>query len=103
MNKVTAGLVCVSLTVVVIVAESRQVTFDDDAVGQLPKGFVFGHTQKEGKPGRWVVQQDADGKFLAQLDSDATRNRFPIAVLSDVSASDVDLSVRFRPMSGRVD
>ena len=42
-------------------------------------------------------------KFLAQTDPDSTRLRFPVAVLKNVTAADVDLSVRFRPISGRVD
>jgi hypothetical protein len=29
--------------------------------------------------------------------------RFPVAVFTDLSTSDVDISVRFRPVSGRVD
>jgi hypothetical protein len=37
------------------------------------------------------------------VDADNTRARFPVAVLSDISAADIDLSVRFRPISGRVD
>jgi hypothetical protein len=31
------------------------------------------------------------------------RARFPVAVVRDISAADVDLSVRFKPISGRVD
>lgn len=84
-------------------AQTRKIDFEQDVVGQPPKTFAFGHTRKEGTPGRWITQQDAGGKYLAQLDADRTRNRFPIAVLSDVSAADVDVSVRFRPVSGRVD
>jgi hypothetical protein len=81
----------------------RTVDFEQDAVGQPPKGFVFGLTGKVGAPGRWVVQQEAGGKSLAQLDADRTNARFPVAVLADLSAADVDLSVRFKPVSGRVD
>jgi hypothetical protein len=40
---------------------------------------------------------------LAQLDADRTSARFPVAVLADIQTTDVDLSVRFRPVSGRVD
>ena len=54
-----------------------------------------------GKPGRWIVQADGTNKVLAQADPDSTRSRFPVAVLSDVTAADVDLSVRFKPISGR--
>jgi hypothetical protein len=49
------------------------------------------------------VQTEGANKYLAQVDSDNTRSRFPVAVVSDVNAADVDLSVRFKPVSGRVD
>jgi hypothetical protein len=91
------------LAAVGLSAQMRKVDFEQDPVAQPPKGFVFGHTKKEGAAGRWIVQQDASGRFLAQLDADRTRNRFPVAVLTDVSTANVDLSVRFRPVSGRVD
>jgi len=84
-------------------AESRKVDFSSDAVGQPPRGFSFGHTAKVGAPGRWVVQAEGTNTCLAQTDPDSTRARFPVAVLSDVTAADVDLSVRVRPVSGRID
>ena len=84
-------------------AENRTVDFTSDAAGQPPEGFSFGHTAKVGTPGKWVVQAEGTNKFLAQTDADSTRARFPVAVLSDLTAADVDLSVRFKPISGRVD
>ena len=82
---------------------TRKVDFSNDTVGQPPTGFEFGHTAQTGTPGTWVIQAEDSNKFLVQSDPDATRSRFPVAVLSDVSATDVDLSVRFKPVSGRVD
>jgi hypothetical protein len=102
MRKIFA-LLAVLLMSVATYAQVRKVDFEQDVVGQPPKGFVFGLTAKVGAPGRWVVQQEAGGKYLAQLDADRTNARFPVAVLSDLSAADVDLSVRFKPVSGRVD
>ena len=84
-------------------AETRTVDFDRDAPDQPPRGFEFGHTAVVGKPGHWVVQVDGTNKVLAQTDADATRARFPVAVISDLTAADVDLSVRFKPLSGQVD
>ena len=84
-------------------AASRTVDFSQDAINQPPTGFEFGHTAGVGRPGKWIVQAEGTNKFLAQTDADSTRSRFPVAVLSDVTAGDVDLSVRFRPISGRVD
>lgn len=91
------------VAVAVVGAQGRKVDFEQEAIGEAPKGFAFGQTRKVGTPGRWVVQQDGGGKYLAQVGADATRNRFAFAVLSDVSAADIDLSVRVRPVAGRVD
>ena len=103
MRFATTVLAAVIAAGMVAMAETRKVDFTADSVGQPPKGFAFGHTANVGAPGKWVVQEEGGDKFLAQTDADSTRSRFPVAVLSDVSAADVDLSVRFRPVSGRVD
>lgn len=87
----------------VALGETRKVDFAQDAVDQPPKGFEFGHTAGVGRPGKWVVQSDGSNKVLAQLDADRTGSRFPVAVIADVKAADVDLSVRFKPVSGQVD
>ena len=88
---------------VVVQGATRKVDFSDDVAGQPPKGFEFGYTAKAGAPGKWIVEAEGTNKYLAQVDADNTRARFPVAVVSDISAADVDLSVRFRPISGRVD
>ena len=88
---------------VVVQGARRKVDFSDDTVGQAPRGFEFGHTAQAGAPGKWIVEAEGGNKYLAQVDADNTRARFPVAVVSDISAADVDLSVRFRPISGRVD
>ena len=97
-----ALLIAVGATVMTHAA-TRKVDFNQDAVDQPPKGFEFAHTASVGKPGKWVVQSDGTNKVLAQTDADSTCSRFPVAVLADVTAADVDLSVRFKPISGRVD
>jgi hypothetical protein len=88
---------------VVVQGASRKIDFSDDLVGQPPQGFEFGYTAKAGTPGKWIVQAEGANKYLAQVDADNTRARFPVAVVLDISAADVDLAVRFRPVSGRVD
>ena len=94
---ITVGIAAMGQT------ETRKVDFTQDGLDQPPKGFDFGHTAGVGKPGRWVVQSDGTNKVLAQTDPDSTRSRFPVAVLAGITAADVDLSVRFKPVSGRVD
>ena len=97
------SLLILATATVVGYAASRTVDFAGDTVGQPPKGFVFGYTAKVGAPGTWVVQAEGTNQYLAQTNADATRSRYPVAVANDVSAADVDVSVRFRPVSGRVD
>jgi hypothetical protein len=82
---------------------TRKVDFSDDTVGGPPKGFEFGFTAEAGAPGKWVIEAEGSNQYLVQTDPDSTRSRFPVAVLSEVSAADLDLSVRFKPVSGRVD
>jgi hypothetical protein len=102
MRKTLAVLFIVGVAVMANAA-TRTVDFTQDTGDQPPKGFEFGHTANAGKPGRWIVQADGSNKVLAQTDPDSTRSRFPVAVLSDVTAVDVDVTVRFKPISGRVD
>jgi hypothetical protein len=84
-------------------ADSRTIDFSADVVGQPPAGFSFAHTANLGAPGRWVVHADGSNRFLVQTEADNTRARFPVAVVTDLTAADVDASVRFKPVSGRVD
>jgi hypothetical protein len=103
MRRTTLVLLFVVGAAVIGYTDTRKVDFQQEATDQSPKGFEFGHTAGVGKPGRWIVQAEGANKVLAQTDPDSTRARFPVAVLSDVRAADVDLSVRFKPVSGRVD
>jgi hypothetical protein len=91
------------VTVMTLHSATRKVDFSQDAVDQPPKGFEFAHTARVGRPGKWIVQNDGTNKVLAQTDADSTRSRFPVAVLSDAVTADGDLSVRIKPISGRVD
>ena len=86
--------------------QRRVIDFESDKVGEAPASFSTALTGS-GKPGVWVVRKDegaADrGNVLAQTDADRTSYRFPVAVFNDITAKDVDISVRFRPISGGVD
>jgi hypothetical protein len=103
MRKMRLALLIALGVAVMAHAETRKADFNQHAVDEPPKGFEFGHTAGVGKPGKWIVQSDGTNKVLAQADPDSTRSRFPVAVMSDITAADVDLSVRFKPISGRVD
>ena len=85
---------------------ARVIDFETAAVGAPPEGFTFARTGRGG-PGRWeVVAMDgapSGRQALAQTSADATSYRFPLAVVEGFTARDVDLAVRFRPVSGEVD
>ncbi|HMA54831.1 MAG TPA: hypothetical protein VKT17_10230 [Acidobacteriota bacterium] len=82
------------------------VNFDKDEAGKAPNGFVSGLTGK-GKPGVWVVQRDptapSQPNVLAQTDANPVSYRFPVCVYDGFAATDVDLSVKYKPVSGRED
>src|SRR5437867_409048 len=81
-------------------------TFDSAATDQPPPAFLFGRTGS-GRPGRWIVRAVPDApsapNVLAQDDDDRTDYRFPVAVADSPSYRDVSVSVRCKPVSGRVD
>lgn len=84
----------------------RQVSFDDQKAGESPSGFTCALTG-QGRPGAWKIVEDATAptrpNALGQVGEDATSYRLPVCVLDGVSATDVDLSVRFKPVRGAKD
>ncbi|MGH7949830.1 MAG: hypothetical protein ACREQF_11430 [Candidatus Binataceae bacterium] len=87
-------------------AASKTWNFDSDAAGALPTGFMFARTGS-GREGRWVVRADpsapSGGNILAQLDTDDTDYRFPLAVTTDQFPADLSLTVKCKAVSGSVD
>lgn len=94
-------LLCAALT-----ASTQIFDFNKDKPGGPPKGFSTALTG-QGKAGVWVVMKDDaapnQGNVLAQMDADATGYRFPLCVYDGVTAKDLDISVKFKPVSGKKD
>lgn len=80
--------------------------FDSDAVGKLPAKFHDGLTG-QGAKAQWVVKADptapSQPNVLAQTSTDKTDYRFPLAIADEGSFKDLDMSVRFKSVSGVVD
>lgn len=80
--------------------------FDSDPTGELPP-YMFSALTGEGEEGIWVVMEDETApsppNVLAQISTDPTNNRFPLAILKKGSFKDLDLSVKFKAVSGTVD
>jgi hypothetical protein len=92
------------LATAVFSAQGVTIDFNSDKAGQPPSGFSTALTGR-GQPGKWVVMKDDAspdrGNVLAQ--TDATDYRFPVCVYDGLTAKDADISVRFKPVSGRID
>jgi hypothetical protein len=81
------------------------VTLDKMTVGAAPADFEFARTG-EGGPGGWFVADDATatgGRVIEQTSTERTDYRFPLAIYQPVSAGNVDVTVRFKPVGGKVD
>jgi hypothetical protein len=80
--------------------------FDSDTPGQLPAKF---HSAKTGGGAqeKWAVTADpmapSKPNVIAQTSTDPTDYRFPLLIADEGSFKDVDLSVRFKAVSGSID
>ena len=81
-------------------------SFDNDIVGQLPSKFHDAITG-QGAKAKWVVKADPTApsrpNVLAQLSTDRTDYRFPLAIADEGSFKDLEVSVKFKAVSGTVD
>jgi hypothetical protein len=80
--------------------------FDTDAAGKSPAHFSFARTGR-GAEGTWVIQEDPTApskpNVLAQISTDKTDYRFPLAIADDGNYQDVAVSVKFKAVAGEVD
>ena len=74
-------------------------------LNEAPTGFGFARTGSGGQ-GKWAVVADATapgGRALAQNDPDRTDYRFPLAILDAPVARNLEVSLTFRAVAGKVD
>lgn len=85
---------------------SLQASFNGEPVGGMPAGFNSAQTGN-GVPPAWIVQHHelagSNTPYLVQVSADRERNRFPLLVATDFTATDVELAVDFLPVSGTID
>ncbi len=106
-SKTVPSIILMIFSVTAVVsAQTTTIDFNNDIVGQAPGGFSTALTGR-GKPGKWVVMKDPSspnqGNVLAQTDADRTDYRFPVCVYDGLNAKDVDVTVKFKPVSGKGD
>jgi hypothetical protein len=80
--------------------------FDGDASGQLPAKFHAARTGSGGES-KWAVLGDpaapSKPNVVAQTSTDQTDYRFPLLIADEGSFQNLELSVRFKAISGSVD
>jgi 3-keto-disaccharide hydrolase len=87
-------------------AETVALSSDWNSVGEQPDRCASGLTGG-GAPPKWVIVKTEPGKLgVAETSTDRTDYRFPLCIVDGApyaALADVDVSVRFRPMMGKVD
>jgi hypothetical protein len=100
------AVVALMLTLAAAVpARAEMITFTDTKTGAAPANFAFARTGSGG-PGQWTVVEDStaeSGRALEQTSNEKTDYRFPLAIYQPLSAKDVEVSIRFKPVAGAVD
>ena len=84
---------------------TTQIDISRMALGLAPAGFTFWRTG-DGEVGDWRVVEDpsaSDRRVIAETSKDPTDYRFPLAVCRPISAKNVDVVMRFKPVGGTVD
>ena len=105
MRRVLAALILVAASALAAPANAQRVSFADAPLDGMPKDFASALTG-QGKPGKWAVVEDAtaeNGRAFAQLDADPTDYRFPLAIYGTIFPSDVEVTTRFKAISGKED
>jgi hypothetical protein len=70
-----------------------------------PEDFTFWRTGR-GEAARWTIVADAtasQGRAIAQVSTDRTDYRFPIAVYKPFSGTNLEAKLRFKAVAGSVD
>jgi membrane-bound inhibitor of C-type lysozyme len=103
--KIQAGI----LALCALAATAQQkitADFHGDEIGNAPSGWTS-YASGGGPPGKWMVRsmEDAPGakQVVVQTDADATDTRFPILIKDQEEYGDLDVSIRGKAISGKVD
>ncbi|MEK7754833.1 MAG: family 16 glycoside hydrolase [Acidobacteriota bacterium] len=99
-------LAILSGPVFVALGSAQTLRFDSDAVGSVPPGWTVAMTHAGGAP-KWQVLNDDSApskpNVLAQVSTDPTSGRFPLAIYEKAGLKDGALTVKFKPVSGARD
>ncbi len=98
--------VALILTFATATLPAEIINFDSASSGSLPPGWSSAMTHQGGAP-KWEILQDATApskpNVFAQTSTDRTGGRFPLAIYDNSNLRDGEVSVKFKPVSGKVD
>jgi hypothetical protein len=80
-------------------SQADAITFD---AAKWLDDFEFA-TAGDGKPGEWLIIDNDAGRALAPIDNEPVENRLLFAIYRPFSGRDVDVSTRFKTISGKID
>src|SRR6516162_8607463 len=102
-------LLAIGGAVMSTVSPARSATMQIDLSGMkagiAPEDFAFSRSGS-GDVGEWRVIDDptvSSRRVIAQISTDTTDYRFPLAVYQRISAKNVDVRMRFKAVGGKVD
>lgn len=94
------------LVAVVAVAQNVTYTFDTDQVDNPPSGFTS-YATGSGPAGKWLVKEmtgvPSGSHVVEQTDANPTDGRFPVLIADKGDYADVDVIVKGKALSGKVD
>jgi hypothetical protein len=106
MNSTFLTIATLAVTAAVASAQTKSFNFDMDAVDQPPSEFTS-YATGGGPAGKWLVRELPDapsGKHVVvQTDADRTDSRFPVLIANQGEYADLDLSVKAKSISGKID
>ena len=111
MQRLFAGILCLVLVAVPVAAAGAGETVELVGIwnpsGQPPDGCSPGLTGG-GRSTKWIVvdNRPEGGRGVAEVSADPTDYRFPVCIVDSpayAGLTNLDVSVRFRPVSGKVD
>ena len=105
MSLLLSSLALALLVTFPVYAAAQTLTFGDAPLGALPVSFEMALTGQGGAVD-WKIVADPtaeNGRALAQTSADRTDYRFPLAIYRPMSAKDLEVTIRFKAVSGAVD
>lgn len=88
------------------ICRAQTITFDRAPTGSVPDGWTVAMTHQGGAP-KWEVLKDDSApskpNVFAQVSTDRTAGRFPLAIWERGNLKDGAVSVKFKSVSGAVD